>query len=77
MDILVEVTGTLRTYIEVAETPLHVEIPEGTTVRDVVQGLGIPVERGWNASIRGKLVYDVDVLHNGDRLMIFDVVGGG
>jgi sulfur carrier protein ThiS len=77
LDILVEVKGTVRTYVVGAETPLHLEIPEGTTVGDVVQELGIPVKRGWNASIRRKLVSDTDVLHDGDRLMIFDVVGGG
>lgn len=75
--ILVDVRGTLRAYLSTEENPIHLEIPEGTTVGDVVQELGIPIERGWNASIQRKLVSNVDVLHDGDRLMIFDVMGGG
>lgn len=77
MNILVDVRGTLRAYLSTEENSIHLEISEGTTVGDVVQKLGIPIERGWNASVCRRLVSNVDVLHDGDRLMIFDVVGGG
>ena len=77
MNILVDVQGTLRAYLSTEENPIHLQVPEGTTVGDIVQKLGIPIERGWNASVHRKLVSNVDVLHDGDRLMIFDVVGGG
>jgi len=77
LNILVDVRGTLRAYLSTEENSIYLEISEGTTVGDVVQKLGIPIERGWNASVRRRLVSNVDVLHDGDRLMIFDVVGGG
>jgi hypothetical protein len=77
LNILIDVQGTLRAYLSTEDNPILLEIPEGTTVGSVVQKLGIPIERGWNASVRRRLVSNVAVLQDGDRLMIFDVAGGG
>jgi sulfur carrier protein ThiS len=77
VDIVVTVHGTIRSYVQVDEEPIRLAVAEGSTVGDVVERLGIPLERGWNAGIGGKLVSAGDVLHDGDQLSVFDVIGGG
>ena len=77
MKISVEVRGTQRSYLSTDDKLLKMEVPPSTSVGDVVKALGIPIERGWNASIGGRLVSDMDILREGDHLMIFDVIGGG
>jgi sulfur carrier protein ThiS len=77
MNVNVEVHGTIRSYLPASADLLQMEVPTGASVGDVIRRLGIPIERGWNASIESRLVSDKDVLHEGDHLMVFDVIGGG
>jgi hypothetical protein len=77
LNIRVDVRGTLRTHLNSKEYVMDWDVPPETRVGDVVARLGIPIESGWNASVRSRLVYDKDVLHDGDHLMIFEVIGGG
>jgi sulfur carrier protein ThiS len=77
VEIIVEVHGTLRAYLEDYDSSNNLQVPDRSTVGDVIRLLGIPIERGWNASIQSKLVSDEAILHPGSHLKIFDVIGGG
>ena len=77
MDIVVTVHGTIRSYVEMDEEPIRLDVADGSTVGDVVERLGIPLGGGWNAARDSKLVSAGDALHDGDQLAVFDVIGGG
>ena len=59
------------------EGPMTLELPEGSTVESVVKALGVTERDAWNASLRGKLASSQDLLRDGDRLLVFDAIGGG
>ena len=77
MKILVEVYGALRRRFEPYDGPITLDVPGSGTVGSVVKALGITGRDAWNASLRGKLASSRDALHEGDRLLIFDAIGGG
>ena len=77
MKILVEVYGALRMRLKAHEGPITLELPEGSTVESVVKALAITRQDAWNASLRGKLALSQDALRDGDRLLLFDAIGGG
>jgi sulfur carrier protein ThiS len=77
MNVIVEVHGRVPTSVKLGPNPIALELGEGSTVLVVLQLLGISEREPWNAAVRGKLVAPQDVLREGDRLLIFEPIGGG
>jgi sulfur carrier protein ThiS len=53
------------------------EIPEGTTVRQLIDRLGIPEAKARLVFVDGRKADWETVLQNGQRLGVFPPVGGG
>lgn len=55
----------------------QVEKPDGTTIGDVVDGLGIPRHEVGILMVAGRHAQLADALSPGDTVAIFPLVGGG
>ena len=77
MKFTVEIYGSLRSRVEGYNSPITMELPEGSTVGDAAKTLGVTERDMWNASLRGKFASSKDVIFDGDRLLLFDAIGGG
>ena len=59
---------------------LQQDLPEAQTVRQMIEGLGLPPERvavELNGDIVPRATYGERVLQEGDRLEVVQFVGGG
>jgi sulfur carrier protein len=74
MKITVKLFATLRINRFVIDT---FEFPEGTTILDVADALGIPKEALALTMVNGIPMEDSHILKDGDKLSIFPPVGGG
>ena len=77
MQVRVEIYGSLRANVEDYNGPIILELPEGSTVGDAARAMGITDKDEWNASVRGKFASSKVVISDGDRLLLFDAIGGG
>jgi len=77
MKVQVEIYGSLRTHVEDYKGPITLELPEGSTVGNAAKAMGITEKDEWNASLRGKFASSKEVILDGDRLLLFDAIGGG
>jgi sulfur carrier protein ThiS len=77
MNVIVEIHGKVPASIKLGPNPIRLDLAEGSAVAAALQLLGISEKEPWNAAVRGKLVAPQDVLHEGDRLLIFEPIGGG
>ena len=77
MNIEVRLFGGLRVYASDRGRQFTLELPEGATVQDLLAALGIPPGEVWLVSLDETLVKDDHVLHDGDRVMLVEPVGGG
>jgi sulfur carrier protein ThiS len=57
--------------------PLEVELPEGSTLRDLVDHIGLPPEKVRVIFVNGRVRQRDDVLAAGDEVGIFPPIGGG
>lgn len=57
--------------------PLTVELPEGGTLRDLLQKTGIPEDQVFTALVDGRHQPLDHVLSEGERVSLFPPVGGG
>jgi len=57
--------------------PFAVELPEGATVKDLVEHLGIKENEAKQVFIKHKSRPEDFVLEDGDKVAIFPPVGGG
>jgi sulfur carrier protein ThiS len=60
-----------------AGSPLEVELPEGSTLADLVEHLGLPAEKVRVIFVNGRIRQRDTVLAAGDEVGIFPPVGGG
>ena len=67
--------ATLRSFLP--DSPQNMEIPEGTSVKDLVAGFGIPEADVKLIFINGKRELPTYELKHNDRVGIFPPVGGG
>lgn len=74
MRVKVKCFATLASY---SPEEGSVDMPEGATVRDVVEVLGIPGDDVKIRFVNGQHVGDDAVLHSDDHLGLFPAVGGG
>lgn len=67
--------ATLEKYLP--ERALPYRIQEGCRVRDMVEQIGIPLDKARLIFVNGKKADLETVLHGGERVGIFPPVGGG
>jgi len=72
--ITIKLFATLNKYTPVAET---YPVKPGTTISDLLQQLGVPVDEVKLIFINGKKGDLTSTLQGGERVGIFPPVGGG
>ncbi|MCH5146094.1 MoaD/ThiS family protein [Desulfovibrio sp. UIB00] len=79
MKLTVKLSTTLRDYVPdyVPETGLQVEMPEGSTVAQLAQHLGLPPQDIKIVMVNGLQQKVSDLMRDGDRIAYFPAVGGG
>ena len=79
MKLTVKLSTTLRDYVPdyVSETGLQVEMPEGSTVAQLAQHLGLPPQDIKIVMVNGRQQKVSDLMRDGDRIAYFPAVGGG
>ena len=79
MKLTVKLSTTLRDHVPdyVPETGLQVEMPQGSTVAQLAQHLGLPLQDIKIVMINGRQRKAGDLLRDGDRIAFFPAVGGG
>ncbi|HZF62446.1 MULTISPECIES: MoaD/ThiS family protein [Desulfovibrio] len=79
MKLTVKLSTTLRDYVPdyVPETGLQVEMPEGSTVAQLAQHLGLPPQDIKIVMVNGRQQKVSDLMRDGDRIAYFPAVGGG
>jgi molybdopterin converting factor small subunit len=78
MVVEIRLYATLRGHVPAAAAGvLSMEVPEGSTVAEVLKMMGIELAEVHIIMINGVSRSLDNVLHNGDRLGLFPPVGGG
>ncbi len=77
MFITVKLYGNLKRYAPGKTESAQVEVGDGTTIRGLLERLGVPDKRVWMSAINDKVIDDSSELHDGDVLEVFEPVGGG
>ncbi len=79
MKLTVKLSTTLRDFVPdyVPETGLQVEMPEGSTVAQLAQHLGLPPQDKKIVMVNGRQQKVSDLMRDGDRIAYFPAVGGG
>ena len=75
----VKLSTTLRDHVPgyAPETGLQVEMPEGSTVAQLAQHLGLPLRDIKIVMVNGRQHQVDDPMRDGDRIAYFPAVGGG
>ena len=66
--------GAIKTYIQPEKS---VDVPEGQSVRQALQAIGIPVELVALVLVNDDAQSKDYILHDGDEVKIMAVIGGG
>jgi len=76
LQVNIKLHGILRDYLpRTAKGQTSLELPEGTTIEDVVKQLNI--KQNVSASINGAEVENNSVLQDGQELHLFRHIAGG
>ena len=67
----------LRDYLPKGPTPHTAELPDGSTVGDVLKAFQVPPDKPRILLVNGRHADAGQVLHNGDVLSVFPPVAGG
>ncbi|MDF2628551.1 MAG: Mut7-C ubiquitin [Symbiobacteriaceae bacterium] len=74
MQVTIRAQGHLKQY---RQTPVTLDLPEGATVRMMLDASGIPWAEVGLVAVNGKQAPDEAVLHNGDEVMLLAPMEGG
>lgn len=74
MTVTVRAQGHLKQY---RQTPVTLGLPDGATVRMLLDASGIPWEEVGLVAVNGRQVPDEAVLHDGDEIMLLAPMEGG
>jgi sulfur carrier protein ThiS len=77
MKVTVEILNSPELLLPVGEKHATIELPEGSTIQDVMRALGAADDAPWNASIDGQLVYADTTVDAGAHILVFAPIQGG
>ena len=79
MKVVVNLYASLTRYRQDGSTsgPIEFDAPEGTTVRELMEALHIPLDEIKLIFRNGRRAGQDDILCSGDRLGVFPPIGGG
>jgi sulfur-carrier protein len=77
MLITLKLYGNLKRYAPSKTESEQIEIEAGTTIRGLLERLGVPDQSVSMSALNDKVMDDSSVLHDGDLLEVFEPVGGG
>ncbi len=77
MRVTVRLFATLRDLVEGGRSPLSLDLTEGTTVTEMVAGLGIPAGTVRKVFVGGVAREESYVLRDGDDVGVFPPIAGG
>jgi molybdopterin converting factor small subunit len=79
MKVEVRLFATLQSYLPAGAhgDGVSLELPSGTTVRDVVEALKIPSDMACLTVVNGREAESEQVLSAGDELVMFPPLAGG
>jgi molybdopterin converting factor small subunit len=77
MEVKVKLYAWLAKYRPDAEGEFPVELPEGSTVSDLMEELRIPPGSAALAIVNGSQQKKSTILQDGDEVSLFPPVGGG
>jgi molybdopterin converting factor small subunit len=71
--------ATLRKYHPAGSDagPVWMAVPEGATVRELLEILGVPAAQAKQAFINNRQTEDDRVIRDGERVAIFPPIAGG
>ena len=77
MNVTVEVMTSSELVLPDGGKLTTIDLPDGSTVQDVMHALGVADGAAWNAAIDGQLVYAETTLDDGARILVFAPIQGG
>ncbi len=79
MKVLIKLFSVLRDYVPDYDPKkgIEAEVPEGATVTDLLNHLGIPMSKVPVVACNGRVLQPDDILHKDSTLHIFQPVAGG
>jgi molybdopterin converting factor small subunit len=79
MHVTVRVYATLKRYLptERANHAFDLELPDGATLDDLVNAIGLPAAEVKVTFVNGRIQELSFCLHDGDEVGIFPPIGGG
>ncbi len=77
MRITLRLYGNLKKYASDKRDRTVVEAPDGQTIRQVLESLGVPESGWWMVAVNDTVVQQDVTLRDGDLLEIFEPVAGG
>lgn len=77
MKIELRLHGDFRKYVGGSHDTLNLEIPDGTTINDVLERLGVEDRDFWMSAVNRDVAERGAVLHDGDMVEFFGPVAGG
>ena len=79
MKVLIKLYSVLSDYVPDynPKKGMETELPEGSTVTDVLSHLGIPMSKAPVVSCNGRVLQPADTIHEDSTLHIFQPLSGG
>jgi sulfur carrier protein ThiS len=77
MRVTLRLYGNLRKYNEGKRETSELDIGEGTTIKRLLETLGVPEDGWWMAAVNDQVVDVNTVLRESDVVEVFEPVGGG
>jgi sulfur carrier protein ThiS len=79
MKVLIKVFSVLRDYVPDynPQKGVETELPDGSTVTDLLSHLGIPMSKVPVVTCNGRVLQPADIIHEDSTFHIFQPVAGG
>ena len=79
MKVLIKLFSVLRDYVPDynPQKGVETELPDGSTVADLLSHLGIPMSKVPVVACNGRVLQAADTIHEDSTLQIFQPVAGG
>jgi len=79
MKVLIKLFSVLRDYVPDynPQKGVETELPEGSTVADLISHMGIPMSKVPVVACNGRVLQPDDTIHKDSTLHIFQLVTGG